>query len=84
MIAFQKSKGEPDIKATKELLDRLEVARCPGCGGEVFFPMAGWQVDYGGTQDDPIVFCKDMGHWVGHLSETRIFILGVRNLFLDD
>jgi len=42
-----------------------ENARCPKCGDEVFFPSMGEK------EADPIMWCKDMGHWVGRLSECK-------------
>jgi len=54
-----------------DLLRRLDNSRCPKCGDEVFIVKKGFQEEYGGTREDPIVFCRDMGHWVGRLSDCK-------------
>ena len=53
-----------------EVLTRVKDARCPYCGGEVYVPsFASQYVKH--TRDNPIVLCKDMGHWLGLLSECK-------------
>ena len=51
-------------------LMRLAVAaaRCPECGDNIFIP----SVIKMGMTEDPIVWCRDMGHWTGNLSECKI------------
>jgi hypothetical protein len=57
---------------SKLITDKVENSRCPSCGDKVFIPKEGFQKDNGGTEEDPIVFCHEMGHWVGKLSECKI------------
>ena len=51
------------------LLKEVEASKCPLCGDDVFIPKKGFQMN-GSTSENPTVFCKDMGHWVGYLSDT--------------
>ena len=52
----------------------LKNARCPVCGDKVFIPKEGFRKIYDENNDlnDPIVFCRDMAHWIGRLSECKI------------
>ena len=60
------------INYALETIEKVKFCICPECGDRVFIPLEGWQKEYGGTSEDPIVFCHDMGHWVGHLSNCEI------------
>ena len=51
-----------------EAIHRARFAKCPTCGKPVFLPTIGSQQVYHGSASDPIVFCSDMGHWIGRLS----------------
>ena len=42
-------------------------SRCPQCKSSVFISRAQHQ----NNPNDPIVWCKDMGHWTGRLSECE-------------
>ncbi len=44
---------------------RITQARCPQCNDAVFIPSVHWPPD---NPDDPIVWCRDMGHFAGRLS----------------
>jgi len=50
----------------KKLDERIKDARCPDCGRKVFVPSVSQ------PSDDPVVWCRDMGHWAGKLSECEM------------
>ena len=45
--------------------------RCPECGKSVFVVSKIWQglwadgTPTGATEENPVVYCEDHGHWVG-------------------
>jgi len=53
--------------------EELKDARCPKCGSEVFLPknglLQGNDEEKSFNEKNPIVWCVDMGHWAGNLSE---------------
>ena len=51
--------------------ERVDRAKCPKCGDGVFIVAEGWQKQYGGTPENPVLSCRDMGHWWGFLSECK-------------
>ena len=53
------------MKTLQEVREIIRAARCPECGREVFAP----KVANPRISDDPIVWCRDFGHWEGKLSE---------------
>jgi hypothetical protein len=55
-----------------EVIERIKFSKCPTCGDKVFIPKDGWQKDYGGTSENPIVFCIDHGHWIGFLKDCEL------------
>ena len=55
----------------EKFMKRVEKARCPECGDRVFVPARGWQKYYGGTPENPVVICRDMGHWIGTIDECK-------------
>jgi hypothetical protein len=67
MDRFQMAMKKPPL--LKRLLEKVGAAKCPICGDGVFIPNKGFQMK-GSTTENPTVFCKDMGHWVGYLSDT--------------
>ena len=62
-IALKKSTSIP------ELLKKVNAAKCPVCGDGVFIPK-GFR-EMGSTLENPIVYCRDMGHWAGFLQDTK-------------
>ena len=46
-------------------------SKCPACGDFVILPAKPIRDSLGGDigRNNPLVFCSDMGHWKGHLSE---------------
>jgi len=51
---------------------KINKARCPECGEEIFCPGGGWQRFQDGSRvpfGNPVVMCRDCGHWLGLLSE---------------
>jgi len=51
---------------------RFNRARCPKCRDRVFCPGGDWQKFTNGSKapiGDPVVMCRDMGHWLGQLSD---------------
>lgn len=56
----------------KSILYLLEHAKCPKCGERVFMPAGYWQKYTDGrwvSPENPVVWCRDMGHWYGQLSD---------------
>jgi hypothetical protein len=66
MDRFQMAMKKPPL--LKLLLTKVDAAKCPICGDGVFIPK-GFQ-KMGSTLSNPLVYCKDMAHWVGYLSDT--------------
>lgn len=56
----------------EKIASLIDHFRCPKCREKVFIVKKGWQEVYGAKEDDPIVFCTNMGHWAGYLSECLI------------
>ena len=52
---------------------KLQQTRCPKCGGQIFLPRKEVRELFGGDNgpDDPQVWCCDMGHWIGFLSQCQ-------------
>jgi len=48
------------------VIAQIDKARCPQCGDRVFVPSLRMPPD---NPEDPFVWCRDMGHWEGRLSE---------------
>jgi hypothetical protein len=57
--------GQTFKETVKTMEARIAAAKCPSCGDGVF-PSTLWGK---GNLLDPPVVCRDMGHWVGLLSE---------------
>ena len=52
------------------LVDKINTARCPVCGSGVFRPSLADR--FGGDNGDDIqVWCRDMAHWIGFLSDCK-------------
>ena len=52
------------------LKQQVDAARCPVCGSGVFHPSLADR--FGGDNGDDIqVWCRDMGHWIGFLSDCK-------------
>jgi hypothetical protein len=44
--------------------------KCPQCGADVFLPVSAWRSNVPDAKDDDVVvMCSDMGHWIGTLKE---------------
>ena len=51
------------------IIEKLKSATCPECGDGVIVPAHGNEGGING--DNPIVYCKEMGHWAGMLDECK-------------
>jgi hypothetical protein len=50
------------------MFDAVRLARCPECGDHVFIPTLHFPPK---SYEDPIVWCREFGHWAGYLSECN-------------
>ena len=55
----------------QHIANKLKNAKCPKCGDSVFLPSIRWQKYYNGKVNNPIVMCRDMGHWIGTIDECK-------------
>lgn len=54
------------VRVNHDVIVAIDRARCPQCGDMVFVPSVRLPPD---DLTDPVVWCRDMGHWQGRLSE---------------
>jgi len=54
-----------------DMYNLIEKARCPRCNEKVILPRKALRDVCGGdnSPEDPLVWCSDMGHWAGYLSD---------------
>lgn len=53
-------------------IDKIKMARCK-CGDQVILPRKELRDEFGGDKNinNPQVWCMDMGHWIGFLSQCK-------------
>jgi hypothetical protein len=59
----------------------VEFARCPQCGDKVFIPSVHRPPN---NPEDPWVWCREFGHWAGHLSDCTMKAEFILTYFNDE
>lgn len=52
----------------RQVIEAIKQARCPECGERVLLPKVRFPPK---DAQDPEVWCREFGHWVGNLSECK-------------